>query len=112
MSRLYELDEFDCCRCLSDEEDLANECSSNKLQITHGPQVEVEVIGNEKLSNDTGLTETYNHEMGIDGMSREMFPTLIPCSFAESISTDGGDLFASTDDSDWTSCYKNKLFKV
>ncbi|XP_061371017.1 uncharacterized protein LOC133313636 [Gastrolobium bilobum] len=35
MSQLYEVDEFDCCRCLSDEEDLDHDYGSKRLS---GPQ--------------------------------------------------------------------------
>lgn len=106
----YELDEFDCCRCLSDEEDLTNDCDNNRLS---DPQVNVEVDGSKKLNSDVGkITETEDNELEIDGSGKEIFPALISCSGAESISTDGGGLVASTDGSDWTSCYKNKLFQV
>ncbi|OIV90652.1 hypothetical protein TanjilG_01733 [Lupinus angustifolius] len=81
----HEEDEFDCCRCLSDEEDLANDCGNNRLS---DPQVNLRP-------------------------GKEIFPASISSSSdAESISTDGGGLVASTEDSDWTSCYKNKLFDV
>ncbi|KAK7268739.1 hypothetical protein RIF29_21447 [Crotalaria pallida] len=106
----YEEDEFDCCRCLSDEEDLANDCGNKRLS---DPQVNVEVDGNEKFNSDARITETEDNELRIDGPVKEMFPALVSYSGAESISTDGGGgLVASTDGSDWNSCYKNNLFDV
>lgn len=114
MSQLYELDEFDCCKCLSDEEDLADYCGSNKSPIYHGPQLQVnhEVDCDKKLNSDVKIAETDNSELGSEGPGIEIFPAPVSCSGAESISTDGGGLIASRDDLDWTSCYKNKLFEV
>lgn len=109
MSQVNELDEFDCCRCLSDEEDLVNDCGSNKLS---GTQVNVEVDDSKKLNYDVGLTETKDNELEIDGTGKEIFTDLTSCSCAESISNDEGSLVASGDDSDWTLCYLNKLFEV
>ncbi|KAJ1383946.1 hypothetical protein SESBI_42958 [Sesbania bispinosa] len=105
MSQLVELDEFDCCRCLSDEEDLANDCGSNRLSGT-------QVDGGKRLNSDVELTETEDKELESDGLGKETFPALISCSGAESISTDGGGLDASRDDSDWALCNMNKLFEV
>ncbi|XP_027366759.1 uncharacterized protein LOC113873016 [Abrus precatorius] len=109
MSQLYELDEFDCCRCLSDEEDITNDRGINSLS---GPQVNVEIDGGKKLNNDAGITESEDNELEIDGFGKENFPALMSCSGAEFISTDGGGLVASRDDSDWTLCCVNKLFEV
>lgn len=109
MSQVNELDEFDCCRCLSDEEDLVDDSGSNRLS---GTQVNVEVDGAKKLNYDAVLTETEDNELEIDGFGKEMFPDLVSCSGAESISTDEGGLVTSRDDSDWTLCYLNKLFEV
>ncbi|CAL0316728.1 unnamed protein product [Lupinus luteus] len=89
----YEEDEFICCRCLSDEEDLSNECF-NKLS---DPEVNVE-DGNKKLISDVGLIETLANKLGIDGPGKEVFPALLSSSCAESISTDGGGLVASTEE--------------
>ncbi|OIW13140.1 hypothetical protein TanjilG_32121 [Lupinus angustifolius] len=101
----YEEDEFDCCRCLSDEEVLSNECC-NKLS---DPEVDVE-DGNK--NSDVGIVETLANKLGIYGPDKEVFPALLSSSCAESISTDGGGLVASTEGSDWTSCYKNKIFEL
>lgn len=111
MSQLYEMDEFDCCKCLSDEEDLANDCDSHELGIHHGPQVN-EVDCDKNLNIDVKTTGTDDKEPRIGELGREIFPGLVSCSVAESISTDGSGLVVSRDDSDWTLCYKNKLFDV
>ncbi|KAI4317989.1 hypothetical protein L6164_025805 [Bauhinia variegata] len=111
MSRLYELDEFDCCRYLSDEEDLADDYSCSKSPIPLGPQLNAE-DDNKKLNNVVGATDIDVNEMGIDGLGKENFPTLVSCSGAESISTDGDGLVSSRDDSDWSLCYKNRLFEA
>ncbi|XP_057425116.1 uncharacterized protein LOC130718532 isoform X2 [Lotus japonicus] len=99
MSQLFDWDEFDCCRCLSDEEDLGNDRGSNRLAST---QTEDNADGSGKLNCDVGLSETEGNELEIDGHDKEMLPSLLSCSGAESISTDGGGLAASRDDdSDW-----------
>ena len=109
MSQPYDLDDFDRCRCLSDEEDLANDCGNNRLSA---PQINDEVDGSKNLNSDVGITETED-EVEIDGPGKEIFPALTSSySGAESISTDGGGLVGSKDGSDWTLCYKNKLFDV
>ncbi|XP_004495312.1 uncharacterized protein [Cicer arietinum] len=100
MRQVDELDEFDCCRCLSDEEDLANDndCGSNSVS---GTQVNIEVDEGEKPNYDVRLTETEDKELEIDGIGKEMF------SGAELVSTNEGSLVASKDDSDWNLCYLN-----
>ncbi|RDX94789.1 hypothetical protein CR513_22790, partial [Mucuna pruriens] len=108
MSQLYELDEFDCCRCLSDEEDIANDGDIKRFS---GPQVHVETNDGRKLKSDVGITETEDNELEIDGLGKEKFPALISCSVAESISTEGGGLAASGDDSDWNLCPGNKEYE-
>ncbi|XP_020223021.1 uncharacterized protein LOC109805375 isoform X2 [Cajanus cajan] len=109
MSQLYELDEFDCCRCLSDEEEIANDSGTDRFS---GPQVNVETNDGKKLNSDVGITETEDNELEIDGLGKDNISALISCSGAESISTDGGGLVASGEDPDWTLCHVNKLFEV
>ncbi|XP_028789364.1 uncharacterized protein LOC114745379 [Neltuma alba] len=111
MSQLYEMDDFDCCKCLSDEEDLANDCNSNDLPIRHVPKVNDNVDFDKKLDSDVKITETDDKPLRTEGLGKEIFPGLLSCSEAESISTDGTGLVASRDDSDWMSCYKNTLFE-
>ncbi|XP_028758775.1 uncharacterized protein LOC114717745 [Neltuma alba] len=111
MSQLYEMDDFDCCKCLSDEEDLANDCNSNDLPIHYVPKVNDKVDFDKKLDSDVKITETDDKPLRIEGLGKEISPGLLSCSEAESISTDGTGLVASRDDSDWMLCYKNTLFE-
>ncbi|KAK4259612.1 hypothetical protein QN277_005926 [Acacia crassicarpa] len=110
ISQLDEMDDFDCCKCLSDEEDLANDFNINDLSIHHGPKVSDKVDFDKKLDSDVKITETDDRALRIEGLEKETFPGLLSCSGAESISTDGTGLVASRDDSDWMSCYKNTFF--
>ncbi|KAG2728311.1 hypothetical protein I3760_01G199300 [Carya illinoinensis] len=111
VSRIYEMDDFDCCRCLSDEEKDANGCSDNQLKSCRSPDANVDVASDQTLTNNSRSTEYLDNEPRTEGNSKEQFPSQISCPCAESISTDGGGLVASRD-SDWTLCYKNHLFEV
>ncbi|CAJ1976510.1 unnamed protein product [Sphenostylis stenocarpa] len=99
-SQPYELDEFDCCRCLSDEEENVNDSGISKFS---GPQVIVETNDGKELSSDIAITKTEDNEQEIDGLGKEKIPVLMSCSGAESQSIDGGGLVASGDDLDWAS---------
>lgn len=107
VSRIYEMDDFDCCRCLSDDEEDANGCSDNQLKSYPSPEPNVDVASNQILTNNSRSTELVDNEPRTDGKGKEQFPSH---SCAESISTDGGSLVASRD-SDWALCYKNHLFQ-
>ncbi|KAL5068316.1 hypothetical protein RYX36_019203 [Vicia faba] len=93
MSQVNELDEFDSCRCLSDEEDLTdNGCDSDKVS---GTQVNIEVDDSKKPNYDVGLVETEDKELEIgSSLGKVIF------SGAESIRVDEGGVVASRDDSD------------
>ncbi|TXG72969.1 hypothetical protein EZV62_001548 [Acer yangbiense] len=103
VSRMFEMDEFDSCRYLSDEEEDVNECHNNhQLKSCQNPE----------LNDDAGNYETpKNGDLETEEKGDKRLPCQISCPCAESISIDGGDLAASGD-SDWTLCYKNQLFKV
>ncbi|KAK8992140.1 hypothetical protein V6N11_048236 [Hibiscus sabdariffa] len=91
VSRIFEMDEFDSCRCLSDEEeDLNVNDQSLEINVDSGNVVPTSRDGNE---------------------SKEKLHSPLQCSYAESISTDGGGLAQSTD-SDWNLWYKNSLFQA
>ncbi|CAN1862103.1 hypothetical protein LINPERHAP1_LOCUS43883 [Linum perenne] len=92
VSRIFELDELDCCRCLSDEE---VEIDSNNVDLRE--KIE--------LRNDP------DEELGLDGNGEDDVSCLPAAAESMAISSDGGALFQS-DDSDWTQCYKNQLFKI
>ncbi|KAK9031503.1 hypothetical protein V6N11_032879 [Hibiscus sabdariffa] len=82
---IFGMDEFDSCRCLSDEEEDLN-VNNQSLDI------------NVDAGNVPTLTD--------DSESKGKLHSPLQCSYAESISTDGGGLAQSTD-SDWKLCYKN-----
>ena len=110
-SRIYEMDEFDCCRCLSDEEEDASGCNGDQLKSHCSPEANKDVASNQIFTGNLMCTEFVDNELGTDENSKEQFPSQLQCSCAESISTDGGGLVASKD-SDWSLCYKNHLFEV
>ncbi|KAI5320885.1 hypothetical protein L3X38_040593 [Prunus dulcis] len=111
VSRIYDMDEYDCCRCLSDEEEDINGCSSDRLKKTcQSPELNINVGKDQILSYNSRSGELLDDEAGA-GKVEEGFPSQSSCVCAESISTDGGGLLASGD-SDWTLCYKNELFHV
>lgn len=105
VSRIFEMDEFDCCRCLSDDENDVIECSDGKFKCSPYHELNVNV------GSAAGSSSVVGHEPKSDGEPKEKFPEQRSNPCAESISTDGGGLFASAD-SDWTLCYKNHLFEL
>lgn len=110
MSRIYEMDEFDTCRCLSDEEENVDSCSISLSGILKTPLEHDDCEADPIVSNSSwspGLL--VNEEVEEYHKCKEMWSHQAPCSCAESISTDGGGLIASGD-SDWNLCYKNGLF--
>ncbi|XVE90772.1 hypothetical protein DITRI_Ditri20bG0103800 [Diplodiscus trichospermus] len=104
VSQTVEMDEFDNCRCLSDEEKDLNVNSSDLLKACKNLEMNVDV-GNVPLTNACGSSEF------VDGESKEKLHFSIQCSYAESISSDGGGLVRS-EDSDWKFYYKSNLFQV
>jgi hypothetical protein len=111
VSRMFEMDEFDCCRYLSDEEDDGNVRNTDCLKSHKSPQLNVEAATDRISINGIGSTEFVKTEQDTGGKTKDGLPSQPPCSCAESISTDGGGLVRS-DDSDWTLCYKNHLFQA
>ncbi|KAJ0092607.1 hypothetical protein Patl1_27052 [Pistacia atlantica] len=111
VSRIFEMDEFDSCRYLSDEEEDASEYYNEQLKSCQNPEFNVDEGKYEILKNGFGSAEFVDTELKTGEKSEERLPSQLSCSCAESISTDGGGLTASGD-SDWTLCYKNQLFKV
>ncbi|XP_022742316.1 uncharacterized protein LOC111293702 isoform X2 [Durio zibethinus] len=105
VSRIFEMDEFDGCRCLSDEEEDLNVNSSDPCKSCQSLEINVDLGNIPTLTNACGSTEF------LDGESKEKLHSPVQCSCAESISTDGGGL-ARSEDSDWNLCYKNNLFEV
>ncbi|KAL5733700.1 hypothetical protein ACOSQ2_033392 [Xanthoceras sorbifolium] len=112
VSRIFEMDEFDSCRYLSDEEEDVNGGHNNdELKSCQNPELNVDAGNYEILNNGSGSTEFVDTDLETEEKGERRHLCQLSCSCAESISTDGGDLAASGD-SDWTLCYKNQLFKV
>lgn len=80
MNQVNEVDEFDSCRCLSDE-DLSddNDCGSNRVS---GTLANIEVDDIKKPNYDERLADTEDKKLETDGIGKEMF------SGAKSTSTD------------------------
>ena len=115
MSQIYEMDEFDCCRCLSDEEEETNGCSNDQLQFSDASDINANTSSSQILTeSDCFSAKILDNEPRVEEKGQENFPSGTPQishSCAESISTDGGSLLASAD-SGWDLCYKNELFQV
>ncbi|KAB5548538.1 hypothetical protein DKX38_011944 [Salix brachista] len=111
VSRIFEMDEFDCCRYLSDEEDDGSACIIDCSKSHKSPEINVDAATDRISINGYRSTEYVMKEQGTGDKTKDSLPSQPPCSCAESISTDGGGLVCS-DDSDWTLCYKNHLFQV
>ncbi|CAI9777071.1 unnamed protein product [Fraxinus pennsylvanica] len=104
VSQTYEIDEFDCCRCLSDEDVDADGCTNKYLMAFPG----TESGANEEcaLRNSDLKSPVLECESNISDMQKAILSPHRQNSCAESICTNGGGLVASGD-SDWTICYKN-----
>ncbi|KAK1379438.1 putative serine/threonine-protein kinase nek3 [Heracleum sosnowskyi] len=108
VSQIFEMDDLDCCRFMSDDESDAEGSSEYLLKLCHESQGEE----NDRLSiGGLRSPQFLDHEPEIGSKGNGKSSSLIPSSCAESICTDGGGLVASRD-SDWTICYKNHLFDV
>ncbi|KAI3897591.1 hypothetical protein MKX03_020850 [Papaver bracteatum] len=111
VSRIFDMDELDSCRWLSDEEEEIGLCGSKQLSSADfdcAIDMSLESLDGE-LVNITKSSEFVSEEPKIIGKSKLKSPQKLR-SCAESMSTDGGGLIASGD-SDWTQCYKNSLFQ-
>ncbi|KAH8502219.1 hypothetical protein H0E87_013775 [Populus deltoides] len=112
VSRIFEMDEFDCCRYLSDEEHDGSACKIDCSKSHKSPELNVDAATDRISINCFGSTEYVMKEQGTGDKTKDSLPSQPPCSCAESISTDGGGGLVCSDDSDWTLCYKNHLFQV
>ncbi|XP_050374724.1 uncharacterized protein LOC126792310 [Argentina anserina] len=109
MSRVYDMDECDSCRCLSDEEEDIDSCSNDLPKESFQSHEIANNVGGDHILPDTSWSVgILDDKPGVAEIVKEDLP---PQSCAESISTDGGGLLASRD-SDWNLCYKNELFHV
>ncbi|KAF6137508.1 hypothetical protein GIB67_031787 [Kingdonia uniflora] len=104
ISRIFDMDELDCCRCLSDEEEDVK---------FFGRELDCNVQNDLSLAAYLASPEFQSEEPKIDKKGKRILSPQRPsASCAESISTDGGGLFITSGDSDWTAYYKNNLFEV
>lgn len=108
VSQIFEMDDLDCCRFMSDYENDAEGSSEYLLKLCPESQGEQ----TDRLSTSSLRSpEFLDHEPEIGSKGNWKSSSLKSSSCAESICTDGGGLVASRD-SDWTICYKNHLFDV
>ncbi|KAF5187248.1 Gpi-anchored adhesin-like protein [Thalictrum thalictroides] len=94
VSRIFEIDDLDCCRLLSDDEEEDISCK-NGANV-----VENDVTPNEPVSE---LHENDKQQCNVNVFEKSN-------SCAESINAEGGEVNTSSD-SDWNLCYKNQLFE-
>ncbi|CAA2957794.1 uncharacterized protein LOC111396709 isoform X1 [Olea europaea var. sylvestris] len=107
VSQTHEMDRFDCCRCLSDEEVDAEGCS-DKHQMAY-PGIESGANKECDMLRNSGLkSPVLDCESTFLRIEKPLSPHRRN-SCAESISTNGGGLVASGD-SDWTICCKDHFF--
>ncbi|KAL5990737.1 hypothetical protein ACLOJK_011641 [Asimina triloba] len=117
VSRIFEMDELDSCRWISDGEENNDSCSNHHLKSDISPCFDENTrISTSTDQYDQWLSDCFQSTMFLSDAhnakkTEEMLPPHGPSPCAESISTDGGGL-VSSDDSDWTLLYKNKLFEV
>ncbi|KAL2506172.1 hypothetical protein Adt_21793 [Abeliophyllum distichum] len=108
VSQMFEMDEFDCCRCLSDEEVDAEGCSNKHLMAY--PWTESNANKESNVLRNSGLkSPVLECESNISEKGKAILSPHRRNSCAESICTNGGGLVVSGD-SDWTICYKNHFF--
>lgn len=109
VSQTLEIDDLDCCRCLSDDEN-GGYCYTNaktNLGVESSPHEENDLLP-ESGSQSPEFVE-HKHELSRNGKLRSPLPEANSC--AESIQTEGGGLVSSAD-SDWTHCCNNQLYHI
>ncbi|KAF8041482.1 hypothetical protein BT93_A0166 [Corymbia citriodora subsp. variegata] len=113
VSRIFEMDEYDFCKCLSDDEDATGSHIDLKLHKSPAHDVNTQNVAAENVNDNTLGSNHFVDEKHETGQKVEdIHSPHKQFESAESISFDGGGLLASTSsDSDWNLCYKNSLFK-
>ncbi|OMO81614.1 hypothetical protein COLO4_23477 [Corchorus olitorius] len=106
VSQIFEKDEFDRCRCLSDEEEDFNVNSSDPSKSSQSLEINVDVGNVPNVANACECSEF------LDGKSNDKRHSPVQCSYTESICTDGPGGLTHSADSDWNLFYKNNQFKV
>lgn len=109
VSRIFESDDLDCCRCLSDDENGGYCCTYAKTNIgvKSSPHEENDLLP-ETGSQSPEFLE-HKHEHSRNGKLKSPLPEANSC--AESILIEGGGLVSSAD-SDWTHSYENQLYQI
>ncbi|GLT89331.1 hypothetical protein SLE2022_073170 [Rubroshorea leprosula] len=110
-SRIFEMDELDSCRCLSEEEEDFKINSNDQLKSFQNPEINIDMVNDLSLNDAFGSAEFVDSELTTERKCKERLPSVLTYSCAESISTDGGGL-VSSEESNWSLCYKNSLFET
>ncbi|XP_058094388.1 uncharacterized protein LOC131240279 [Magnolia sinica] len=101
VSRIFEMDELDCCQWLSEEEEDDDYCKNDQFNSDFGLEFDQNASNSastdqndQRLTNGFGSTE-FVYDVQDDEKTEVKLPPPEPISCAESISTDGGGLVAS-----------------
>ncbi|OMO88343.1 Cupredoxin [Corchorus olitorius] len=106
VSRTFDMDEFDRCRCLSDEEEDCNVNSSDPCKSSQSLEINVDEGNVPTVANACESSEI------LDGKSNDKRHSPVQCSYTESICADGPGGLIHSADSDWNLFYKNNQFEV
>lgn len=109
VSRIFGIDDLDCYRCLSDDENGGYRYTNAKTNagVDSSPHEENDLLP-EGGSQSPEFLE-HKHELSRNGKLKSPLPEANLC--AESILTEGGGLVSSAD-SDWTHSCKNQLYQI
>ncbi|XP_010313992.1 uncharacterized protein [Solanum lycopersicum] len=109
VSQTLKIDDLDCCRCLSDDENVGYCYTDVKTNVG----VESSPHGENDLLPESGSQSPefveHKHELSRNGKLRSPLPEANPC--AESIQTEGGGLVSSAE-SDWTHSCNTQLYHI
>ncbi|XP_060208782.1 uncharacterized protein LOC132636099 [Lycium barbarum] len=105
VTSIFEIDDLDCCRCLSDDENGGYCYTYAKTNVGF----EENDLLPETGSQSPDFLE-HKHELSQNGKLKSALVEANTC--AESIRTEGGGGLVSSADSDWTPSYKNQLYQV
>ncbi|KNA11209.1 hypothetical protein SOVF_137260 [Spinacia oleracea] len=109
-SRIFDMDELDCCRCFSDEEDDANKCN-DPIESCSPPEV-ADTDSNKIMDNACDLTTLVHNEDSISQENAERSPSKGTTSPCPESSNGGGSSDHVEKDSSWNVCFENHLFQV
>ncbi|XP_021774739.1 uncharacterized protein LOC110738655 [Chenopodium quinoa] len=109
-SRIFDMDELDCCRCFSDEENDADECN-NPCESYTPPQV-ADTDSNKILDNAFVPNVLAHNKDNISQEDIERSPSKGTNSPCHDSSSGGGSADHVAKDSSWNVCFENHLFQV